>query len=304
MPFNATSPRRSLAAAVASPVLDFLKRRAQTAISARIHGDLHERIDALRAELGGHDTDAFGFSPDTIKMVLPPLNFLYRKYFRVQPFGLDDLPAGRVLFVANHSGQIPIDGMMIGASLLLEGHPPRAVRSMVERWVPSLPYASVLFSRLGQVLGTPENCRALLNADHAVLVFPEGVRGISKTFDKRYQLQEFGHGFLRLALETNTPIVPVGVIGAEEQYPAIWNLESVGKLFGMPGLPIAPTMLIPGIGMLPLPTRYRIHFGRPLHFQGDPDDDDQVIGGMVGQVRDAIDGLLRRGLAEREHVFW
>lgn len=285
-------------------MIDFLKRRAQTAISARIDGDLHERIDALRAALGGHDTDAFGFSPDAIKMVVPPLNFLYRKYFRVQPFGLDDLPTGRVLFVANHSGQIPIDGMMIGASLLLEGHPPRAVRSMVERWVPSLPYASVLFSRLGQVLGTPENCRALLNADHAVLVFPEGVRGISKTFDKRYQLQEFGHGFLRLALETNTPIVPVGVVGAEEQYPALWNLERVGKLLGMPGLPIAPTMLIPGIGMLPLPTRYRIHFGRPLHFQGDPDDDDQVIRGMVGQVRDAIDGLLRRGLAEREHVFW
>lgn len=285
-------------------MLRFLKRQARAMVTARLDGDLHERVDALRAALGGHDTDAFGFNPDTVKLVIPPLEAVYRKYFRVQPFGLDNIPTGRVLLVANHSGQIPIDGMMIGASLLFDGHPPRALRSMVERWVPSLPYASVLFSRLGQVLGTPENCRALLAAEHAVLVFPEGVGGINKTFDKRYQLQQFGHGFLRLALETNTPIVPVGVVGAEEQYPALWNFKAAGKLLGMPGLPIAPTMLIPGVGLLPLPTRYRIHFGHPLRFQGDPDDDDQVIGGMVGQVRDAIASLLHRGLEEREHVFW
>lgn len=279
-------------------------RQVQGAISQRLDGDLHDRIDALRAELGGHDTDAFGFAPDSIKWAIPAVEFMYRRYFRVQTFGLEDMPRGRVLYIANHSGQIPIDGMMIGAALLLDGDPPRAVRSMVERWVPSLPYASVLFSRLGQVLGTPENCRALLRAEHAVLVFPEGVRGINKTFDKRYQLQQFGYGFLRLALETNTPIVPVGVVGAEEQYPALWNLEKVGKAMGLPNLPIAPTMFIPGIGMLPLPTRYRIHFGRPMRFEGDPDDDDTVIGGMVGQVRDAIDVLLQRGLEEREHVFW
>ena len=97
---------------------------------------------------------------------------------------------------------------------------PRLVRAMVEFFVPTVPFASYLFSRWGQITGTPENCRRLLSAEEAVLVFPEGARGISKPFNKRYQLADFGKGFMRLALETGAPIIPVAVIGAEEQAPA------------------------------------------------------------------------------------
>ena len=106
----------------------------------------------------------------------------------------------------------PFDGMMIGAALLFERDPPRIVRSMVEKWVPRLPFVSVAMARIGQIVGTPDNCRRLLTREEAILVFPEGARGISNTFDKRYRLERFGHGFMRLALETRTPIVPV--IGA------------------------------------------------------------------------------------------
>lgn len=285
-------------------MLNPLRQLLAQRLDARLDSELLDRIDQLKASLGGHRTDAFGFDPDALKPVIPFVEFLYRTWFRVQTFGLDHIPAGRVLLISNHSGQVPLDGMMIGTSLLLEAHPPRAVRSMVERWVPSLPYVSTFFARLGQVLGTPENCRALLAEEHAVLVFPEGQPGINKTFDKRYQLQTFGNGFMRLALETRTPIIPVGVVGAEEQYPALWNLEKLGRLVGAPALPIAPTMLLPGIGLLPLPTRYRIWFGHPMTFSGDPDDDDTVIGGKVAQVKAAVEGLLQHGLAEREHVFW
>lgn len=285
-------------------MLTALRQIVRDRLDARLDSALLDRIDQLKAQLGGHATDAFGFDPEALKPVLPVVEFLYRTWFRVQTFGLENIPAGRVLLIANHSGQVPLDGMMIGTALLLEAQPPRAVRSMVERWVPSLPYVSTFFSRLGQVLGTPENCRTLLAEDHAVLVFPEGQHGINKTFDQRYQLQAFGNGFLRLALETGTPIVPVGVVGAEEQYPALWNLEKVGKLIGAPALPIAPTMLIPGLGLLPLPTRYRIWFGHPMEMTGDPDDDDAAIGSKVAQVKAAVEALLQRGLAEREHVFW
>lgn len=281
-----------------------IQRYLKQFVEVRLDGDVLERIDALKAELRGRPTDDFGLDPDQIKLVLPFVEFLYRRYFRVETFGLRDMPAGRVLFIANHSGQIPLDAMMIATSLLLDGDPPRAVRSMVERWVPTLPFVSVFFSRVGQVLGTPENCRTLLGQGHPVLVFPEGVRGVNKTYDKAYQLQEFGHGFMRLALESDTPIVPVAVVGAEEQYPALWNLERVGRLFGSPALPITPLMAIPVLGLLPLPVKYRIYFGRPLCFEGDPDDDDTVIGAKVAQVRDAIAALIQRGLAERQHIFW
>ena len=281
-----------------------LKRQLRLAVERRVDGDFAERIDALKETLGGRTIDEFGFEPDAIKLVAPFMEWLYRSYFRVETFGLEHQPAGRALYIANHSGQIPIDGMMIGTGLLLEGDPPRLARSMVERWVPSLPYVNTFFTRLGQILGTPDNCRRLLAQEHAILVFPEGIRGISKTIDKAYQLQEFGHGFMRLALETQTPIVPVAVIGAEEQAPAVWNIESVARVLGLPALPIVPTMLIPILGWLPYPTKYRIYFGHPMHFEGDAEDEDAVIGDRVEQVKAAIAELIARGLDERQHIFW
>src|SRR5207237_5819408 len=130
---------------------------------------------------------------------------------------------------ANHSGQLPFDGVVISAACFLEPRLPRLPRAMVEYFVPSVPFASYLFARWGQITGTPENCRRLLAAEEAVLVFPEGARGISKPFSKRYQLADFGKGFLRLSLETGAPIVPVAVIGDEEQAPA-FNATTLARL--------------------------------------------------------------------------
>jgi 1-acyl-sn-glycerol-3-phosphate acyltransferase len=174
-------------------------------------------------------------------------------------------------------------------------------RSMVEKFVPTVPFASYLFARWGQITGTPENCRRLLEDEEAILVFPEGARGIAKSFDKRYQLQEFGLGFLRLALATQTPIVPVAVIGAEEQAPAI-NVKPLAKLIGAPSFPIMP--FPPFVPLVPLPTRYRLYFGEPLQFTGDPDDDDDVIEEKVRRVKHTIQSMIQFGLKERKHVFW
>lgn len=284
-------------------MISALQDRLLEMVDGRLPSELVERIDELQASIGDRPTDDFGFDPELIKYVVPIVEVVYRNYFRVEPIGLEHIPAGRVLLIANHSGQVPIDAMMIATSLILDAHPPRAVRSMVERWVPSLPFVSMFFSRMGQVLGTPENCRTLLQGEHPVLVFPEGVRGINKTYDQAYQLQAFGHGFMRLALENRTPIVPVGVVGAEEQYPTPWNLKGLAKTLGLPAMPVPINPFIPGLGMLPLPTKYRIYFGRPLEFIGDADDDEADIAARVGVVRDAIDALLRRGLIERKGWF-
>ncbi len=262
------------------------------------------RIDEIEALMTEAQTDAFGFTPEQLKWTLPFVALIYEYYFRVETVGIEKVPSGRVLLIANHSGQVPLDGVMIGAALLLDGKPPRPLRSMVERWVPSLPYISTLFARLGQVLGTPENCRFLLQNEEAVLVFPEGARGISKTIDKAYELQEFGHGFMRLAMETGTPIIPIGVVGAEEQYPALWNLKGLARALNMPAFPLSPTFFIPLVGLMPLPVKYRIHFGAPLHFEGDPDEDETVVGASVLQVKDAIEDLIQDGLAARKGIFF
>jgi 1-acyl-sn-glycerol-3-phosphate acyltransferase len=242
--------------------------------------------------------DPFGFSLDYTVAAIAPFLWLYKRYFRAQTFNIDRVPEGRVLLVANHSGQLPFDAAMIGISLLVERDPPRTVRSMVEKWVPTLPYVSTFMARVGQIVGTPENCRRLLSADEAILVFPEGTRGLGKLWPQRYQLQEFGLGFMRLALETQTPIVPVAVIGAEEQAPALLSLKPIARLLGMPYLNVTPTLL-----PLPLPSRYRLYFGEPMRFTGRPDDEDAELDKKVRTVKAALQAMIDQGLKEREHVF-
>ena len=265
---------------------------------------VRSRMNRIGIELGPMGVDPFGFEPTVAKYAATPMEQLYRRYFRVIADGIQNVPEGRVLLVSNHSGQLPFDGMMIGAALFFDRDPPRYVRSMIEKWIPRLPYISVFMARIGQIVGTPDNCRRLLNNEEAILVFPEGARGISKTFDKRYKLERFGTGFMRLALETNTPIVPVAVVGAEEQAPALYDAKSIAKFLGMPAFPITPFFPLLGpAGLLPLPTRYRIYFGEPLKFQGNGDEDDDVIQKQIDQVKSSINSMLNRGLRERDGVF-
>jgi len=264
--------------------------------------DIAGRTQALVVHGNEFGFDPFGLSKQNLKYAVTVARWMYRHYFRAQAHGIENVPAaGRVILVANHSGQLPFDGLVIASSCFLEPKQPRLVRAMVEFFVPTVPFASYLFSRWGQITGTPENCRRLLNAEEAVLVFPEGARGISKPFNKRYQLADFGKGFLRLALETGAPIVPVAVIGAEEQAPAV-NVKPIAKLLGMPSFPVVPYP--PFIAPLPLPVKYRLYFGEPMTFTGDPDDDDEVLDDKVKTVKNRIQSMIHLGLREREHVFW
>jgi 1-acyl-sn-glycerol-3-phosphate acyltransferase len=281
--------------------------RAAGAVEGWMSGLLGEeftdRIARVPIALGPGGVDVFGLDPHWAKWALASVAFLHRRYFRTDVFGAEHVPRGRALFVANHSGQVPIDGALIGAALFMDVEPPRFMRAMVEKWTQTLPFVSLLFSRVGQVVGVPENARRLLEQGEALLVFPEGARGISKTFDKRYQLTDFGLGFMRLAIETDTPIVPVAVVGGEEQYVSVANLETVARLLRMPAFPVMPQLLIPG-GQLPLPTKYRITFGEPMHFGGDPDDDDAIMEEKVWLVRATIQSMVNRGVKARRHVFW
>lgn len=264
-----------------------------------------EDLDAKVARIPLHPNevghDPFGFDPEAGRYALALASLLHRRYFRTLVEGIERVPKGRVLIIANHSGQLPIDGLIIGTALMLDADPPRFPRSMVEKWSAELPFVSVLFPRLGQVVGSPENARRLLEQEQALVVFPEGARGISKTYDQRYRLVDFGLGFMRLALETGTPIVPVAVVGAEEQYVSVADMKGLAKVLNMPAFPIIPQLFF---GMLaPLPVRYRLYFGEPLTFEGDADDDDAVIEEKVWVVKATIQSLVQKGLAERQGIF-
>jgi 1-acyl-sn-glycerol-3-phosphate acyltransferase len=244
--------------------------------------------------------DPFGLDPSRIKFSVPAIDFLYNKYFRVQVHGISNIPSRNALFVGNHSGQVPFDAMMVTAALMFEMNPPVLLRSMLEKWVPTLPFVSEFFSAWGQATGTPENFRILMERGESILVFPEGIKGISKTIFEKYRLKKFPTGFYELASEFKVPIIPTAVIGAEEQFPSIYNLKSIGKIFGAPGLPITPFFPILGpMGMLPLPVKYHIYFGPPIY----PENVDENLEINVKKVQEKIQVLINRGLAEREGYF-
>ncbi len=277
--------------------------KVEEALERLLGESFADRMAKVPLSLGPSGVDPFGLDPEWTKYVILTVATLHRKYFRTEVHGIGNVPLGRVLFVANHSGQIPIDGALIAAALLMDADPPRFVRAMVEKWALSLPFVSLFFTRVGQVVGVPENAHRLLGQGEALLVFPEGTRGIAKTFDQRYKLAEFGLGFMRLAMETDTPIIPIAVVGGEEQYISVANVEAIAKLLRAPAFPIIPQMFLPG-GQLPLPTKYRLWFGEPMRFTGDPDDDDAVIEEKVWLVKQTIQSMLNRALKERKHVFW
>ncbi|MGF1468286.1 MAG: lysophospholipid acyltransferase family protein [Sandaracinaceae bacterium] len=263
--------------------------------------ELDRALGRLREEMPAHDP--WGFSPEEARLYAL-VNLAFYRYFRTEVHGIEHLPRGRVLIVPNHSGQLPYDGLVVSMACLLDADPPRWVRSMVERWVPTLPFINVAMARSGAVLGDPVNCRNLLRQDNAILVFPEGARGSGKTFWKRYQLERFGRGFMRLALETDTPIVPVSVVGAEEAVVSLVDLKPLARLFGAPYFPVTPLLPVLGpLQTLPLPTRFYLDFGEPLRFEGPADDEDEAIDRKVEVVRQAVRTSIEKRLAARPGVF-
>ena len=274
------------------------------ACSSDVARELGERIDQIPADLNSYGYDPWGYNPEVLKRFLMPAAYLYRYWFRCQVRGIENVPAGRAMVIGNHAGQVALDGLMVSVALVMEAEPPRLARAMGEYWLGRLPFLSVLLDRTGSSVGTPQTCADMLRHGECVLAFPEGIRGMNKLYADAYQLQEFGLGFMRLALETDTPIIPFAVVGSEEQAPSIANLQGLGRMLGMPAFPITLTWPWLGpLGMVPLPVRYHIEFGEPMHFRGDANDEDEVIEAKVLEVKATIQQMLRKGLAERRSIF-
>lgn len=283
-------------------VVGWVKRSRDELRLRWLGADFDDRMRELRTHYQTDRFDPLGLDLSTFEGAARLCAFFHRAYFRTEVHGIDHIPKGRVLIVANHSGQIPIDAAIIGCALFFDAREPRVVRALVDRWAASLPFVSAFFSRLGSVVGAPSNAERLLSQEEAVLVFPEGIRGISKPFAERYQLQEFGHGFIRIALAAGCPILPLAVIGAEEQYVNVGNSTTLARLLGWPVCPLIPQILLP-MGQMPLPTKYRLHFGEPLLLSGDPRESESLVGHKAYLVRQAVQSLLTAGLAQRRGVF-
>ncbi len=269
--------------------------------------EIDRRYARLATPLNEYGYDAFGFDKNTARYPALLMGLAYKHWFRTETHGIENVPAeGPVLVVANHGGNtFAWDAGMIAMAILLEADPPRLARGLGEFYLPTIPFFNEFMARVGSVVGTPENCRQLFERGECVMVFPEGARGFVKPYVKAYKLQRFGLGFMRLALEHKVPILPVGVVGSEEQSPGLADVKWIGRLIGAPAFPITVTMPWLGLlGMVPLPVKFHLSFGPLMHFDGDFDAEDSELQPKVDQVKREIDRLIANGLAKRTSWFF
>ncbi len=258
-----------------------------------------------------YEFDEFGMDPAFLRKVKPLFDFMYYNYWRVSVKGLQNIPAeGRGLIVANHSGTLPYDGGMIGLSIINEHPTRRDVRFLVEDFVYHFPFLGTFMYRIGGVRACPENAERLLNNDHLVAVFPEGIKGVGKHYRNRYRLQRFGRGgFIKLALKTGSPIIPTAVIGAEEIHPLIYKSTLLARPLGIPYIPVTPTLPLLGLlGLVPLPSKWTILFGEPIDLSakyGPEDAEDQLLVNRLSEtVREKIQAMVIEALKNRRSVWF
>ncbi|MEW2547525.1 lysophospholipid acyltransferase family protein [Streptomyces sp. NPDC047002] len=264
-----------------------------------------------RRVTGEYEVDDFGYDEELTEQVLMSLiRPVYEKYFRVEVKGVENIPAeGGALVVANHSGTLPLDGLMMQVAVH-DHHPAgRHLRLLAADLVFMLPVVNELARKAGHTLACTEDAAELLGRGEVVGVMPEGFKGLGKPFGERYKLQRFGRGgFVSTALRTGVPIVPCSIVGAEEIYPMLGNAKTLARLLGIPYFPLTPTFPWLGpLGAVPLPTKWTIQFGAPIATDGHPPEaaeDPMLMFNLTDQVREQIQHTLYKLLVQRRSVFF
>ena len=272
-------------------------------------GDVRRRVSTLGMTERSGEVDEFGMDEVVSRRARPLLGLLYDRYWRVDLSGVESLPdTGPCLLVANHSGLLPYDGLMLCHGI--ERSHPAGVRPrfLVADWLITLPFVQPYLARLGGVRACRENAERLLRSGHHVISFPEGAKGAAKVFRERYRLQRFGRGgVVRLAIESGVPLVPVGVVGAEEAHPILFKWGTPARALGLPFIPVTPTFPALGpLGLLPLPTRWIIRIGEPVPLdplEPDAASDELLISRLNEELRERIRALVDAGLAARESIW-
>lgn len=271
--------------------------------------DEFEKVMSIEINDIGFGYDQFGMEFESAVLAVALTRYIYKYWFRVSSQGHENIPmTGRALITPNHSGVLPIDAAMIGVDLVWNLERPRVMRAMVDNFMGFLPFMNTIFYRIGQVVGARRNFRDLLENDEIVAVFPEGAKGTGKLFSQRYNLLKFNVGFIELSLTYKAPIIPTAVIGAEEQSPMIFNIKPIARMLQFPYFPITPLFPALGpLGMIPLPTKYHIYYGKPLYFfeEYPPETakDPETVRMLADKVQLTVQEMVNKGLEARKSVF-
>jgi 1-acyl-sn-glycerol-3-phosphate acyltransferase len=266
-------------------------------------------LSFLRRRLSGdYAVDEYGFDQEvTERFLIAALRPIAEKWFRIEVRGIENIPSdGGALVVSNHSGTVPIDGLM--TMVTVHDHTGRFLRPLGADLVFRMPIVSALARKGGATLACSEDAERMLRGGELVGVWPEGFKGIGKPYADRYKLQRFGRGgFVAAALRTGVPIVPLSVVGAEEIYPLVGNVPALARLLGVPYIPITPLFPLLGpLGLVPLPSKWLLEFGEPIRtdeLDSGAADDPMLVFNVTDQVRETIQSTLYSLLMQRQSVF-
>jgi 1-acyl-sn-glycerol-3-phosphate acyltransferase len=294
------------------PAVDWLA--GFTTAAVEVFGDNWElRLAAFLAFLrrrltGDYTVDEYGFDAEiTQRFFMTAIRPVAEKWFRIDVRGIENIPTvGGALVVSNHSGTVPIDGMMTAISI--HDHAHRFLRPLGADLVFKLPIVSEMARKGGVTLACNEDAERMLRGGEIVGVWPEGFKGIGKPYSERYKLQRFGRGgFVSAAIRTGVPIIPTSVVGAEEIYPLVGNIPSLARLLGVPYIPITPFFPLLGpLGLIPLPSKWIIEFGEPIRtdeYDEGAAEDPMLVFNVTDQVRETIQQTLYGLLMQRKSVF-
>ena len=282
---------------------------AQRVLGTDWEGRLAAFVAALRRRLSGDfEVDEFGFDPQITEVLTAAVEPLAEKWFRLEVRGIENIPTeGGALLVANHSGTVPIDGVI--TSYAVHKYTGRTLRPLGADLVFALPFVGQVARKVGATLACTADAERLLTTGELAGVWPEGFKGIGKPYSERYKLQRFGRGgFVSSAMRAGVPIVPVSIVGAEEIYPLVGNVPSLARLLGLPYLPITPFFPLLGpLGLIPLPSKWIIEFGEPIRtdaYEPDAADDPMLLFNVTDQVRETIQQTLYKLLVDRGSAFF
>jgi 1-acyl-sn-glycerol-3-phosphate acyltransferase len=295
------------------PVSDWLAALSSAAVETfgdRWEPRLAELLAFLRRRVtGDFEVDEYGFDAEvTERFLLAALRPIAQKWFRVEVRGAENIPAeGGALVVSNHSGTIPVDGLMTMVSI--HDATGRNLRPLGADLVFKMPVVGEMARKGGATLACNEDAQRMLSGGELVGVWPEGFKGIGKPYADRYKLQRFGRGgFVSAAIRTGVPIIPCSVVGAEEIYPLVGNVPALARLLGMPYVPITPFFPLLGpLGLVPLPSKWLIEFGEPIRtdtYDEGAADDPMLVFNVTDQVRETVQQTLYTLLMQRRSVFY
>jgi 1-acyl-sn-glycerol-3-phosphate acyltransferase len=250
---------------------------------------------ATMPRIEGPDAAAVAPSPRHAERLYAFVEWMAKR-LHVEVIGIERLPPGRALLVANHAFGWDI----LFAMSAIRAKTGRPVWALGEHAWWRVPGARWIAAEFGTVDGTPENVDALLSRDELVLVLPGGIREALKPRELRYRLV-WGHryGFVRAAIRNHAPIVPLASIGADEVFDLVGNAFARGSrwLRGT-GIPIPRSARI-----LPIPHLVQMKFvlGEPIPppATADASDDDLVVRRLRREVEGALHEMFEHELARR-----